>query len=292
MGKYYKDYTVKPTNVAQYTMMRGVADFTNAQQLNMFESGHGMIVIIDKPRFIEMLAYDEGDADVKNLLEAFCNIIEYEFRNLNGIEDISAEEIVYEDGISQLAAIGKVNEQSNSEITMQFTEKSGSVITKFIRFYIDGVRDSRTQTKHYHGLIKDGKLALGFENEVFNFLYMVTDASGLGLEAAYLLANAWPTTARTGELYNVEKGTIESKTFDVTFKCFVLRNQEIDKRAVKMLAHLNEDGAVANAATKNSSNTEVVELAKQVNTYDEYQIHYDSQKFQYKGIGLIDEALK
>jgi hypothetical protein len=216
MGEYFRDYTKKPVTAAQYTMMRGVADFTNAEQLNMFETGHSMIIIIDKPKFIEMIA--EEDKDVNDLLQNFCNILEYEFRGLSGIEDISAEEIVYEDGISQLAAIGKVTEQGNSEVTMQFTEKSGSTITKFIKYYLAGARDSRTQTKHYHGLIKRGKLALGFENEVFNMLYLVTDASGLGLEAAYLLANAWPTSAKTGDLYNSEKGSIESKVIDVTFK--------------------------------------------------------------------------
>lgn len=286
MGQYLTDYTVKPMNAAQYSMMRGVTDFTNAEQLNMYESGHAMIVIIDKPKFLVELG--KRDTDVQNLLDNFCNILEYEFKSLDGIEDISAEDLEYTDGISTLAGIGKVNEQSNSEISMRFTEKSGSTITKFIKFYLNGVRDSRTQTKHYHGLIADGTLALGFENEVFNLLYLITDASGLSLEAAYLLANAWPNAARTATLYNHDKSSIESKEIDVTFKCFVVQNQEINKRAVKMLTHLSETGAVAGAARgRYGNNSATGNLAAEVATQDTHPIHYDSQRYKYKGLQNI-----
>ena len=287
MGDYFKDYTKQPMNAAQYTMMRGVTDFTNAAQLNMYEKGHSILVIIDKPKFIEMLA--EEDPAVKNLLDNFCNILEYEFKGLSGIEDISAEDLEYTDGISQIAGVGKVTEQSNSDVSMRFTEKSGSTITKFIKYYLDGVRDSRTQTKHYHGLIAQGKLALGFENEVFNFLYMVTDASGLALEAAYLIANAWPNKANTS-IYEVEKGSIENAEIDVTFKCFVLRSQEIDKRAVKMLAHLNAptvgmhgNNAVANALGamdhEDSKNVSALANTVSVHAHDNKGIQWDSQRF-------------
>ena len=283
MGDFYKDYTKQPMNAAQYTMMRGVTDFTNAAQLNLFEKGHGLLVIIDKPAFLVEIAKE--DEAVKNLLDNFCNILEYEFKGLDGIDDIQAEDLEYTDGISQIAGVGKVTEQSNSDISMRFTEKSGSTITKFIRYYLDGVRDSRTQIKHYHGLVAQGKMAIGFENEVFNFLYLVTDASGLALESAYLLANAWPNKASTQSLYNVEKGSIEPGEIDVTFKCFVLRSREIDRRALKMLAHINETSAVANAAgAMNSENSQRnAGEAQGVTKYDKYQIEWDSQKFNYDG---------
>ena len=287
MGLYFNDYTKKPVTAAQYSMMRGVTDFTNAEQLNMFEGGHGMIIIIDRPKFIEKIA--ERDPDVKNLLDNFCNILEYEFKGLDGIDDINAEDLEYTDGISTIAGVGRVTEQSNSDITMNFTEKSGSTITKFIKYYLDGVRDSRTQTKHYHGLIAEGILAAGFENEVFNLLYLVTDSTGLGLEAAYLLANAWPNSAKTN-IYNIEKGTIDPKQIDVTFKCFVLRSEEVNKRAVKMLAHINQNDAVANAASINGSSSEVAALAKEINNYDDHQIEWKSQKYKYKGLAKISKA--
>ena len=287
MGAYFNDYTKKPMTAAQYTMMRGVLDFTNAEQLNMYESGHGMIIIINRPKFLEMLA--EYDKDVNNLLQNFCNIVEYEFKGLSGIEDITSETMEFTDGISQMHTVGRVTEQSASQISMTYTEKSGSTITKFIKYYLQGVRDSRTQVKHYHGLIAEGKLALGFENEVFNLLYLVTDASGLALEAAYLLANAWPGNAQTN-IYNVDRSDISVKEVEVTWNCVVLQSEEINKRAVKMLAHINQDNAVYNANTKNGSSQEAAALAASISQYDENQIHWDSQKYQYAGLSKIAKA--
>lgn len=286
MGVYLNDFTKKPMTAAQYTMMRGVTDFTNAEQLNMYEGGHSMIVIINKPKFLEVLA--ENDKDVDNLLQNFCNIVEYEFKGLSGIEDITSETLEFNDGISQLQTVGKVNEQSASQISMTYTEKSGSTITKFIKYYLQGVRDSRTQVKHYHGLIAEGKLALGFENEVFNLLYLVTDASGLSLEAAYLLANAWPGTAATN-IYNNDRASIEIKEIEITWNCVVIQNEEINRRAVKMLAHINQDNAVYNANSKNGSSDEAAALAASVSTYDDYQINWDSQKYDYTGLNKIDK---
>lgn len=285
MAKNYHSYTKKPINAAQYTMMRGVTDFTNAEQMNLFEKGHSMLVIIDSPVFVRELA--KGNEEVANLLNTFCNILEYEFKGLDGIEDISAEDLTYTDGISELAGVGKVNEQSNSEISMRFTEKSGSAITKFIKFYLNGVRDSRTQTKHYYGLIADGLLNAGFENEVFNFLYLVTDSTGLQLEAAYLLANAWPNSAKTGTLYSGDKGQIESAEIDVTFKCFVMQSEAINQRAVKMLAYLNEENSVKNAYGFNNTNGASSSLADSEKNRDNHPFTWDSQYHNYEGLETI-----
>ena len=285
----YNSYTKKPVSAAQYSMMRGVTDFTNAEQMNMFEKGHGIIIVVDRPKFLEVLAKELSD--VQNLLDNFCNILEYEFRGLDGIEDINAEDLVYTDGISELAGVGKVTEQSNSEVTMRFTEKSGSTITKFIKYYLSGVRDSRTQTKTYHGLIANGTLAMGFENEVFNLLYMVTDASGLQLEASYLLANAWPNSAKTN-IYNIEKGTIEAAEIDVTFKCFVIQNEEVDKRAVKMLSSVNRQYAVENAyGNATVGNTLSAAEAKKATVRDKHPIYWDSSEYKYMGLESVSKKV-
>lgn len=247
-------YTKKARSIAEYSMMRGVTDFSNASQFNLFESGYSHLCVITKPKFLKMLAESGADgkgadADVDRLLNTFCYILEYEFKGLDGIEDITADSLEVTDGISTLNVVGKVNKQSASEITMNFTEKSGSVITNFLRYYLEGIKDPRTQAKTYHGLIKNGRLAGGFENEVFNLLYIVTDNTMLGLEKAYLLCNAWPTKVPTS-IYNSEKGSIEKKDIDLSWQCFVIDGPEVDQRALKCLAYINEQDAVYNATDK------------------------------------------
>lgn len=236
-------YTKKAYSTANFACMRGVTDFTNAAQFNLFESGYAHLYVISMPAWIEKF-YDK-DKQVQQMAETFKYILEYEFKGLDGIEDITTDKLEVTDGVSTMNVIGKVTKQSSAEVTMSFTEKSGSVITNFIKFYLEGIKDPRTQAKTYHGLIRSGDIWGGFENEVFTLLYVVTDNTMLQLEKAYLLCNAWPTTARTN-IYNVTKGEIDKKDIDVVFECFVLDGPDVDKRARDILAYTNEADAVYN----------------------------------------------
>ena len=238
-------YTKKAYSTANFACMRGVTDFTNAAQFNLFESGYDHLYVIGMPKWIE----DFPDDDVKKMADTFKYILEYEFKGLDGIDDINTDKLEVTDGVSTMNVIGKVTKQSSAEVTMSFTEKSGSVITNFIKFYLEGIKDPRTQAKTYHGLIRSGAIWGGFENEVFTLLYVVTDNTMLQLEKAYLLCNAWPTTARTN-IYNVTKGEIDKKDIDVVFECFVLDGPDVDKRARDILAFTNEADAVYNVYKK------------------------------------------
>lgn len=280
-------YKKKPFSTASYTMMRGTIDFSNPAQFNLYESGYQFLTVVSRPRFIEMLA--DTDTEVANSLKLFCWILENEFRGLSGIDNITIDPLEFTDNISTINTIGKVNQQSATEISMSFTERSGGAMTSFIEYYLKGLKDPRTQFKTYHGLIKDGKLAAGFENEVFHLLYIVTDNTGLGLEKAFLFACAQPTTAQL-DIYNGEKGAIEKKDIDVPFQCFLIDGDEVDKRAVKMLAYLHENDAVYNASLLNGSGKYAQAAAGEINQYAEDQVHPDSNSYHYVGLDAIDEV--
>ena len=158
-------YTKKAYSTANFACMRGVTDFTNAAQFNLFESGYAHLYVIGMPKWIE----DFPDDDVKKMADTFKYILEYEFKGLDGIDDINTDKLEVTDGVSTMNVIGKVTKQSSAEVTMSFTEKSGSVITNFIKFYLEGIKDPRTQAKTYHGLIRSGAIWGGFENEVFAY---------------------------------------------------------------------------------------------------------------------------
>lgn len=240
-------YTKKALSTANFACMRGVTDFTNAAQFNLYESGYAHLYVISMPKWIESMA--QQDNDVKKMAETFKYILEYEFKGLDGIDDISTDPLEVTDGISTMNVIGKVTKQSAAEVTMSFTEKSGSAITNFIRYYLEGIKDPRTQAKTYHGLIKNGMIYGGFENEVFTLLYVVLDNTMLQLEKAYLLCNAWPNSAKTN-IYNTSKGEIDKKDIDVTFQCFVLDGPDVDRRALEVLSYTNEAVGDATAVAR------------------------------------------
>lgn len=257
-------YLISPRDITKYTLMRGVTDFGNLNQYNLYETGYPFFAVVSKPKMLENLA--DSDTDMKTLLDNYIHILEYEFRGLDGIEDISAETQTLTNGISDLNIITKVTQQSASSFSMRFFEKSGSVITRMHELFLRGIKDPRTQVKHYNGRlgVVGGIADAGYENEIFTFLYFVTDNTCRKIEKSYLIIAAQPSKAETS-IYNAEKGEISFKEISVEFNGFPITGDEVDKRAVDLLNWMN-----------NLSNANHMIL--------------DSNNFMYTGISDIGKA--
>lgn len=230
--------TKKPKSLMQYRLYNGVTDFGDVGQFNQYESGYGFLFVLSIPRFIEKLA--EENEYYAMLAENYKHILENEFKGLDGIDNITADTLEINDGITTVNMISKVNAQNGSQITMRFNEKTGTPITKFHQMFLEGIKDPRTQIKHYHGLIRKGKLSADYNNEIFTLLYINTDNTGLEVERAFLLLAAQPTTAELN-IHNTEKGDIQNKELSVEFNCLPVNGKEIDIRAKKMLDWMNDD---------------------------------------------------
>ena len=237
------DYTISPNTSAQNVNMRGVIDFGNLFQFAPFESGYSFITVINGPRMATM---KNMDANFKSLQDSFISIIENEFRGLDGIDDITSDTMEITDNISTLSLIGKVNQSTSSQITMRFFEKTGALITKYIATYLRYIRDPKTQAKTYGGNISysTSQAEIGPAQEVFNMLYIVTDSTCLHIEKAFLLLNAQPTSAGYSELYNTEKGQIETKEITVNWNCFVVDGKRVNKVAKTYLDNIINNGVV------------------------------------------------
>lgn len=196
----------------------GIWDLTNPFQFAPYETGYCFLAVISAP-----ICMTKGPkaAFHKALQESFVNMLESEFKGLDGIEDITSETMDITNNMSTISMISKVNQQSNGQITMRFTEKTGSLITKYCSEYLKTIRDPRSQAKRY---VKDDASVRKnmFAHEVFHMLYIVTDASCFTVEKAFLLLNMQPTTASYGELYNFERGDIGVKELTIPFNAFVV----------------------------------------------------------------------
>lgn len=238
MSNYYNGLKA-PKASSLYTKMRGVADFGNLGQYDLYEGGYGFIGVINGPSFMKGAEAEAACPGSSELLATFINIIENEFRGLDGLPDMETENGDLTDGISTMSMITKVTQQTNAQVTMRFFEKSGGSITRFIKLFLRGLKDPRSQYKTYNGLLDmypDYKAE--YSKEVFNMIYLVTDNTGRELEAAYLLLNMQPTKAQTS-IYNVTKGEMEFKEIDVEFNCFPIEGPEVNRIAKEYLAGLN-----------------------------------------------------
>lgn len=217
------DGSKKPFAADSYMDMRGVVDFGNLVQFAPYEKGYCFLAVINGPAMMN----ESYNGDNRNLLQAaYIKILEQEFKGLDGIDDITSENMDVTDNISTMSLISKTNQSTNGTITMRFTEKSGTVLTKYNAMYLRYIKDTKTQAKTYGGLIgygadqKSPETYPGFHKEVFNMLYVITDSTCYNVEKAFLLLNMQPTTAAYSELYNVEKGDIDKVEIGIPFNVF------------------------------------------------------------------------
>ena len=235
------DYSKKFYSADSYMDLRGVVDFGNLIQFAPYESGYCFLAVINGPA---MMNVPDTLDHRKELQDAFIKILEQEFKGLDGIEDITSDTMDITDNISTLTLISKVVQNTNGQISMRFTEKSGSLITKYISTFLRFIKDPKTQAKTYGGLIgygpgqQDPETYPGFHKEVFNMLYIVTDATCLNVEKAFLMLNMQPTQAGLGELYNTERGEIGTKEVTVTFNSFTIDGKMPNKIAKEYLKAL------------------------------------------------------
>lgn len=239
---YMFDHLKNPKN--NYTMARGVTDFAKLEQWNLYETGYSILVVCQIPKFLEELG--KVNSNYKALIDNYVHILEYEFRGITGLDNMEVDTNTITDGINELNVITKVNWQSATNITMNYFEKAGSVLTRVHELFLRGIKDPRTQVKHYHGLIRGisytdsngaqqvATLEAGYENEVFSFLYYVTDNTMKNIEKAYFLACAQPTTAELS-IYESEKGSIEFKEVGCQFNCFPITGTAVNKKASEHL---------------------------------------------------------
>lgn len=254
-------------DVTSYKLMRGVPDFGSLVQFNPYETGYAAFIICQMPRFIEELA--KANASYKKLVANWQHIIEYEFKSFDGLEAMSADTITLGDDLNSINVISKVNMQSASEFSLTYDEKSGSPLTKFAKLYLTGIKDPRTQVKTYHGLISNGKLNPGFENEVFTFLFIATDNTMRNVEAAYLIIGAQLNSADT-DMYNYTKGDIGKREVTVKFSGYPITSTYIDKAAQTMLTYLTSTDAAARQIILNSNDYKYTGTEAIANTLTNY----------------------
>lgn len=222
----------KPKSLKQYNYQKGITDFTNPAQWDLYEGGYSFLMVCSIPKFLEVLG--QQNSDIQDLMDCYVYTLEHEFKGLSGIENITVEQMEVTDGISSLQLINKVLSNSQTTINMTYTEKSGGLFTKVHELFLKGIKDPRSEVKTYHGLIEAGLLEGGFENEIFTLMYFVTDNTATQIERAFLCCCGQLTEAPF-EIYSTEKGNYENKEITVSMSTFVIENSAITAKAKETL---------------------------------------------------------
>ena len=248
-GKKKKEYSSKNVvnmfngtrnvkSVLNYLLMRGVTDFGNLQSFNLYESGYSFFVVMAIPRFMAELANTVCE-EYSRIIQNYAHILEFENRGLSGIDNMSVETGELTNGINSVKIINKVNKPTDSTYTATYQEKLGSTLTKAHEIFLTGIKDPRTQVKTYLGVLGSDSVIkdVGYQNEVFHFMYIVCDNSLRHLERAMYLTAAQVQGAQL-DIYNSEKGTYEFKEINVEFTAYPVTSQAVNILANNMREHI------------------------------------------------------
>ena len=216
-------------DITSFMLMRGVTDFGDLRQYNLYESGYSFLVVIDIPYFLSLLL--QKNSEMGKVIRCHTHILEYEFRGLSGLDNITTETGQLTNGINSINIINKVVKQDAGTFTMNYQEKLGGTITKAHEIYLTGIKDPRTEVKTYHGLIAAGLIDAGYENEIYKLMYIVTDNTLLNLEKAVYLTSGQITNVPIGDIYNVEKGTYEFKEVAIEMNAYPITSRQVNNTA-------------------------------------------------------------
>lgn len=262
-------------------------DPTNYPMFRRYESGYALFLVLDIPNMLTELTKHEKGPNTgieyrklyADLICSYIRTLEREFKRLDGIENITSESIEFS-GLNEVTvnSINSVQEQHNATISLTYVEPYGGVLTKVNELFLKGIDDPIIgHRKHYNGLIDDKLLAPSFKNEVFSFLYLITDNTGLQLERAYYIFNAQPTTSHTGDLYNYARGEHENKELTLEYRCNILANKIVFKHAKTIL------GAITGYQYVESLD-KFIQITKPL-------FEQDSNKFAYQGLTNPDKRI-
>lgn len=230
-----------PRDLLNYNLMRGVTDFSNLEQWDLYEKGYPFLCVVSIPQFLKDLA---KDPNIARIVDNYIHVLENDFKGIDNIDNISADFGEITNGIRSVQVINKVNKPSNSNFNLNYYERSGSLLTKAHELYMTGIKDPDTQVKHYHGLIDrwtffgdptPSGMDPGFHQEVFTFMYFMTDNTMTKIERAFLIAAAQPTIVPYSDLYTGQKGDIQFADVSLPFNGFFINNDYVYQKAQDML---------------------------------------------------------
>lgn len=259
------EYSIIPKNLSQYTAFRGIIDFTQIGQFDQFETGYSFLSVIQMPRFMTELA--KLDPRVSRMVNGFKHMLEYEFRGISGLPDVTSDTYEIGDGANTVQLINNVSRDTSVSLSSPYYERRGSLITKFMNYYLTGIKDPMSKAKTYHGLIANDKLDPSLENEVATMMYFVTDNTFLRLEKAYLLCDCQFTKAEES-MYDSTKGDMGNKELSIEWNCFPVTGYEVDAAAKTLLEQITGVGVTEDNTGDPTYNPTGSEFATVLDSYD------------------------
>lgn len=229
-----KSSAVSNTNLEKYSLFLGGLNVTRdaLAQYDPLRTGFGRIFMIRGPRF---LADDPNFPEYNALYNKYKHIIEYGNTGVSGNGNITMNFNTMQGGYTNREMeIPNIASDDSKDLTIKVYEFSGSPVREFTQLWINGVSDIQSGFAHYYG----SSLPRQQSNHTAEFIYVVTDPSGINVEYAALFANCFPKEVRLDQ-FNYDSGNHDLVQLDLTFSATRYMSPQINYTAARLISKYN-----------------------------------------------------
>ena len=167
----------------------------------------------------------------KNCVKLFCFDEEGQFVGFGKVGEFGEIKGGY---IGKSFSIPQMATDGTNELTVKVFELSGSPIREILHTWINGTVDLDSGLAHYNGLIASGEIGYAQANHTAEFIYVMTDRTGMKVEYACHLTNCFPTQIPSDH-FNGESGNHEVVQYDVVFNCTKHEGIDVNEKAKLLL---------------------------------------------------------
>ena len=222
------------SDITKYSLMMGGLNVTHdaLKQYDPLIGGYYRLFMVRKPLWVDRY-FSTGSG--LNRFTAFKHILEY--GNI-GVSGINGTEMTFESlkgGYSgKEFEIPSYSSNGTNEFSVKVYEFSGSPIREVLDTWINGTSDENGGVTHYGGLIASGQVPYSQANQTAEFIYVLTDRTGMKVEFACMFANCFPKQVPMDHL-NADAGEHSMTQLDISFTCTMYKGVDVTEKAKILL---------------------------------------------------------
>jgi hypothetical protein len=222
------------TDITKYSLMMGGLNVTHdvLASYDPLVTGFYRLFMVREPAFVKK--YYEVSKGTSRF-DAYRHILEYGNMGVSGLSNLELDTTDITGGYSgKTFTIPTVSKNGMNSFTIKVFEFSGSPIREIHSTWINGIADENGGLAHYNGLIASGDLAYSQANETAEFIYVVTDRTGMKVEYAVMFANCIPKAVPI-QHFDSSAGEHDKVELDLEFTCTPYHGIDVNEKAALLL---------------------------------------------------------
>lgn len=222
-------------NILNYSLMMGGMNVRHdvLKQYDPLVGGRYRLFMVRKPLWL-VEYFKEPDGKTSKF-DAFKHILEYGNTGVSGLNSLNMDFGEIKGGYAGKSfEVPTIASDDTKSFTVKVYEFSGSPVTEILYTWINGSADEGSGMAHYNGLIAANRVGYSQANQTAEFIYVVTDATGMKVEYACQFCNCFPKQVPFDH-FNSESGTHDIVSMDVEFTCTKYRGVDVNEKAAILL---------------------------------------------------------